>query len=432
MLVLTKNPMHTLVIGAGLAGLTCARALLRAGRSVLLLEAGDDVGGRVRSDTRDGYILDRGFQVLFTAYPAARRQLNYHDLDLCAFDPGAIICLGGRRAVLTDPLRDHDPGALLGALVTTVVNPVDKLRTLALALELRAQSVDEVLAGPDQATETYLRERGFSRAAIDRFFRPFYGGIFLDRSLATSAKCFKFDFKMLSDGATTVPSLGIGAISRQLAAELREAGALRLNTRVEALLNEGERVVGALLADGSRFTADAVVVATPAPEAARLSGLPTPAGSLGTVTLYFAGPAPLYRGKKLLLNAEPDAFVNNAVQLSNVALGYAPPGSHLLSATVLGVPPLDDDELFARTLADLRRMFAGDGVAQRTLDAYKPLRLYRIPYGQFAQPPGLHPGLPDNVSGRPGLFFAAEFTEASSLNAAMISGEKCAEALLQC
>jgi phytoene dehydrogenase-like protein len=423
--------MHTLVIGGGLAGLTCARSLLRAGRSVLLLEASDDVGGRVRSDTFDGFTLDRGFQVLFTAYPAARRQFDYRTLDLCDFDPGAIICEGGRRAVLTDPLRDHDPGALLGAVATTVVSPLDKLRTLALALELRARTVDEVLAGPDQATDAYLHERGFSRAAIDRFFRPFYGGIFLDRSLATSAKCFKFDFKMLGDGATVVPSLGIGAISHQLAAELRDAGALRLKARVESLVSDGGRVTGAALADGSRLDADAVVLATPAPEAARLSGLPTPTGSLGTVTLYFAGPAPVYAGRKLLLNAEPDAFVNNAVQISNVAPAYAPPGAHLLSATVLGVPPLDDDELFARALADLHRMFAGDAAAQRTLAGYRPLRLYRIPYGQFAQPPGIHPGLPDNTTGRPGLFFAAEFTEASSLNAAMISGEKCAEVLLR-
>jgi phytoene dehydrogenase-like protein len=190
-------------------------------------------------------------------------------------------------------------------------------------------------------------------------------------------------------------------------------------------------VTGARLDDGSSFDADAVVVATPAPEAARLSGLPMPEGSLGTANLYFAGSAPLYTGKKLLLNGEPDAFVNNAVLISNVAPGYAPPDAHLLSATVLGVPSLDDDELAARALADLRRMFVGDAAAQRALDGYRLLRIYRIPYGQFAQPPGIHPGLPDNRSGRPGLFFAGEFTEASSLNAAMISGEKCAEAIAQ-
>ncbi len=422
--------MHVLVIGAGLAGLTCARTLLRAGHQLTVLEAADDVGGRVRSDLREGFILDRGFQVLFTAYPAAQRQLNYPQLDLCRFDPGAIICEGGRRAVLTDPLRDHDPAAIIGAALTTVVGLGDKLRTMALATELRAQSIDEVLAGVDQPTEMFLRSYHFSRSAIEHFFRPFYGGIFLDRSLSTSAKCFKFDFKMLSEGETVVPARGMGAISRQLAAELQAAGAIRLNTRVEALLSEANRVCGAVLADGSQLTADVVVVATPAPEAARLTGLPTPTGHVGTTNLYFAGDRPLYHGKKLLLNAAPDAFVNNAVLLTNVAPSYAPPGAHLLSVTVLGVPTLDDTELTARVIADLRRMFAGDLAAQWALDGYHCLRIYRIPYGQFAQPPGIHPGLPDNRSGRPGLFFAAEFTEASSINAAMISGEKCAEAIL--
>jgi len=75
-------------------------------------------------------------------------------------------------------------------------------------------------------------------------------------------------------------------------------------------------------------------------------------------------------------------------------------------------------------------MFAGDPQAQKTLADYSPLGLYRIPYAQFAQPPGIHPGLPENDTGQPGLFFAAEFTEASSINAAMISGEMCAQAIL--
>lgn len=421
--------MHTLVIGAGLAGLTCARALLRAGRTVTVLEAGDDVGGRVRSDHIDGFTLDRGFQVLFDAYPAARRQLDLGALDLRAFDPGAIICAGGRRAVLTDPLRDRDPAALLGAALTGVVSPLDKLLTLALALELRGQSVAGLLAGADESSEAYLRRRGFSQAAIDRFFRPFYGGIFLDRSLRTSAKCLRFNFKMLSDGRTCVPARGVGAISQQLAAELRAAGRIRLGARVAALSTDGERVTGAQLDDGSLLIADATVLAVPAPEAARLSGLPTPTGSLSTATLYFAGGRPLYRGRKLLLNADPGAFVNNAVLLSNVAPEYAPPGQHLLSATVLGAPDLDDAALSERALADLRGMFAGEQAALDALAGYRPLRIYRIPYAQFPQPPGLHPGLPDNASGRPGLFFAGEFTEASSLNAAMVSGEKCADLL---
>lgn len=424
--------MEILIVGGGVAGLTCARLLHRAGHAVTLLEASDAVGGRVRSDAGDGYVFDRGFQVLFDAYPAVRRQLDLAALRLRYFAPGAIICGGGRRAVLTDPLRDHDPRALVAAALTTRVTPFDKLRTLRLALELRRQPIDAVLAGADATTEDYLRRRGFSAAAIDNFFRPFFGGIFLDRSLQTSAKCFRFNFKMLSEGGTCVPAGGMGQISRQLGAELHAQGRIRLNTQVAALAASGVRVAGVRLADGATLLADAVVLATPAPETARLCStighaVPSlPAGCVQTVTLYFGGRERLYESKKLLLNADPDAFVNNAQLLSNIAPEYAPPGRHLLSATVIGLPPLEDAELYRRALADLRVMFAGDGGALRALESYEPLRLYRIAYAQFAQPPGLHPTLPDNLSGRPGLFFAGEFTEASSINAAMISGEKCA------
>jgi phytoene dehydrogenase-like protein len=418
--------MHIMIVGAGVAGLTCARGLLRAGHTVTVFEASDAVGGRVRTDNYAGFLLDRGFQVVFDSYPAVQRQLNRAALDLRPFDPGAIICADGFRHVLTDPLRDRDPLALLAAALTPIVGLGDKLRTLALALELRNTPIDDLLGGADRSTLEELQALGFSRSAIDVFFRPFYGGIFLDRSLETSAKCFRFNFKMLSMGHACVPTGGMGQIAQQLAADLVERGAVRLNTPVAALERDGSRVVGVRLADGSPVHADAVVLATPAPEAARLSGLPMPEAHVGTVTLYFSGNAPLYSGRKLLLNAAPDAFVNNAVLLSNVTPTYAPPGRHLLSATVLGLPALNDAELFTRALADLRRMFAGDRAAQQALDGYTPLRLYRIPYAQFAQPPGVHPTLPDNASGIPGLFFAAEFTEASSINAAMISGEKCA------
>jgi predicted NAD/FAD-dependent oxidoreductase len=190
-------------------------------------------------------------------------------------------------------------------------------------------------------------------------------------------------------------------------------------------------VTGVRLASGEELSADAVVVATPAPEAARLSGLPMPQGALQTITLYFGGNQPVYQGRKIALNAASDALVNNAQMLSNVAPEYAPPGRHLLSVSVLGASSLSDEDLSHAALADLRRMFAGDAAALAALEGYQLLRIYRISYAQFPQAPGIHPLLPDNRSGRPGLYFAGEFTEASSLNAAMISGEKCAAAVME-
>src|SRR4028118_1249618 len=118
--------MKILIVGAGVAGLVCARTLLRAGHEVVVLEASDGVGGRVRSDRVDGFVLERGFQVLFTAYPAVRRQVDYDLLDLRYFDPGAIIARAGRRHILSDPLRDV--GAFLPSVLTGIVSPLDKAR----------------------------------------------------------------------------------------------------------------------------------------------------------------------------------------------------------------------------------------------------------------------------------------------------------------
>ncbi|MGQ9893069.1 MAG: NAD(P)/FAD-dependent oxidoreductase [Roseiflexus sp.] len=421
--------MHVLIIGAGLAGLTCGRILDSLGVHVTLVEAGDGVGGRVRSDYADGFTLDRGFQVLFESYPAARRHLDMEALHLRRFDPGAIICLHGRRFVLTDPLRD--PTAAIDAALAPIVPPLDKLRILFLAQRLRRQSVDAVLAGDDETTLTYLRRCGLSEQTIDVFFRPFYGGIFLDRSLRTSAKCFRFNFKMLSEGSAALPARGMGAIAEQLGAPLRERGLIRLHNPVAELIGANGRVTGVRLASGEELSADAVVVATPAPEAERLSSLPMPQGALQTITLYFGGSQPVYRGRKIALNAASDALVNNAQMISNIAPEYAPPGRHLLSVSVLGASSLSDEDLYRAALADLRHMFAGDAAALAALEGYQPLRIYRLSYAQFPQAPGIHPLLPDNRSGRPGLYFAGEFTEASSLNAAMISGEKCAAAVIE-
>lgn len=427
--------MRVVVVGAGVAGLVCARTLWRAGVDVTVLEASDGVGGRVRSDVVDGFTLDRGFQVLFTAYPAAARHLDYARLDLRRYEPGAVVAQAGKQRVLSDPLRD--PGSALSAALSQVVPLADKLQTLRLTGEMRARSIDAIMDSPDETTETFLRRFGFSERYLDNFVRPFFGGIFLDDSLQTSAKAFQFDWKMLSEGDTVVPARGMGQISLQLAEEVSQAGRIRLETRAAQLERAvGGQVAGVTTEDGETFEADVTVLSVPAPEAARLTGLAGaagktfPQGQVGVVTLYFAGNVPLWKHKKILLNANARPVVNNAALASNVSPAYAPSGQHLLAASILGTPEGSDGELFDRARADLKRMLTGDKAALSVLEGYRPLALYRIPYGQYAQKPGVYPTLPPNNPGIPGLLFAAEWTTASSLNAAMRSGEKTAALLL--
>jgi len=409
--------MKVIVVGAGLAGLTCAKVLAEWDHEVVVFEASDGVGGRVRTDALDGFLLDRGFQVYFTAYPASRRHLDHEALNLKSFDPGAIIWRGREKSVLSDPLRD--PKAFLPSLLSDAAAFSDKLRTLKFAagsISEGAEAAGRLNGERDVSALSYLRGRGFSEGFINNFYRPFYGGIFLDRTLSTSARVLRFTFKMLSTGKTAVPARGMGEIPKQLAARL-PLGAVRTSSSVDSLVWDGSRVAG-VEAAGVEHEADAVVVATNAPPAGWLTGVTVPEESTGQVCVYYATSG-LGGGKKIILNAEDGGFVNNAVEISNIAPAYTPQGQRLLSVVALGGFDLPDQEIYRRGIENLTRWYPEAGFA--------PLAVYRVPYAQFAQPPGIHRTLPGNRTSTPGLFLAGEYTEDSSINGSMLSGEKVAE-----
>ncbi|MDQ4128776.1 MAG: FAD-dependent oxidoreductase [Actinomycetota bacterium] len=413
--------MKTIIVGAGLAGLTCAKVLgERGGSEVVVFEASDGVGGRVRTDERDGFLLDRGFQVYFTSYPVSKRHLDHGALDFRVFDPGAIVHRGSRWSVLSDPLRD--PKALVPTLLSEAATLGDKLRTpkvVASAFPGGGISAGEEDGGSDTTTLEYLRASGLSERYIQSFFRPFYGGILLNRELATSARVLRFTLRMLATGRTVVPAGGMGEIPKQLASHLPR-DAVRLSSPVNALLRDGDRVTGIRTGE-EEHEADSVVVATDAPTAGGLTGEAVPDGRVGEVCLYYETSG-LGSGKKILLNAEDGAFVNNAVEISNVSEEYAPPGRNLLYAVALTGLDLPEETLYRRGLEDLSRWYpAAD---------FRPLGLRRIPYGQFAQPPGVHERLPDNRTATPGLVLAGEYTEDSSINGSMLSGERAAGAVM--
>ena len=424
--------MMILVVGAGLAGLTCAKALVEAGHDVRVLEAADHVGGRVRTDaSADGFLLDRGFQVLFTAYPAVQRHLDLPALKPHAFLPGAVLIRDGKWHELGDP---HQRLTMLGP---TLANPLlpfgDKRRTLRLRRYVRRRSLDALFHKPlkgrkssgDRSAYDELRRRHFSDSGfIDSVARPFFGGIFLDRELTTSARAFLATFKMLASGKTVILEQGIGALADQLAAKL-PASAIRLETRVESIVEADGRAVGVTLTGGEEMQGDAVVIATDAQAAERLTKRDLPSDPVPVTCVYFGATESLYSGPKLLLNANPDAFVNNAVQLSNLSPVCAPKGQHLLSVTVLGMPELTDTELASRCRDDLASWFPS-----KDLTKLRHLATYRIRFAQFRQPPGIFESLPTNATPVEGLFLAGEYTEASSINGAMTSGEKAAQAVL--
>ncbi|MDX1746365.1 MAG: NAD(P)/FAD-dependent oxidoreductase, partial [Halobacteriales archaeon] len=406
------------VVGGGLAGLVAARHLARAGYDVTVYEREQEVGGRVRSARREGYVLDRGFQVLLTGYPAARRELDLDALDLRTFRPGACLARPGERSILADPLRE--PTAAVETLFNRDVTIGDKLRTLRLRRELGRLSMTALERFDDRDIETFLRERGFSRQFLDRFIAPFYGGITLDRSLSTSAFVFAATWKVLSTGQTVVPAGGMGAIPRQLADRATADGAtVETNRSVDAIEGGADGV--SLTVDGDWVQADAVVVATDPAAARELTGVETiPTTARGCVTQYYAleTGTPLPTGRRIVLNTQSEG-PNQVVPVSAVAPEHAPEGTVLLSATFLGQPEADPAELSDQTQTALESWFPEQSFARLRL-----IHTASVPFAQVEQPPGFLDDRPQPTAPDGAVYLAGDYTQWSSIQGALESGRR--------
>jgi phytoene dehydrogenase-like protein len=406
-----------LIVGAGLAGLSCARHLEQRGAQCLLLEAADGVGGRIRTDLVDGFRLDRGFQVFLTSYPEAQRVLDYHALQLKSFLPGALVRHGGQVHALTDPWRA--PWAALGSLVSPIGSLADKLRMARLRGRSLSGSLEDQFRKPETTTLAMLQGAGFSAAMIDRFFRPFLGGIFLDRDLQTSSRMFDFVFRMFSLGNASLPAEGMEAIPRQLAAGL-PGERIRLGARVASVQPGLVR-----LDTGEELKASVVVAAAESPAASQLLGtaVSTPAGQ-GVTCLYYSAPRPPIEQPMLVLNGDGHGPVNNACVPTLVAPSYGPGDRSLVSATVLGIA--DDLE---RLQHEVRRQL-GDWFGGEVTE-WRHLRTYRIP---FALPQQFPPALAvaeRPVRVQPRLYVCGDHRDNASIQGALVSGRRAAEAVLE-
>ena len=409
------------IIGGGVSGLaaalTASKALKNKGDKVILLESDDKkFGGRVYTDkTEDNFLLDRGFAVFIEQYPTAKKLLDYEELKLGKFLPGALVKLRGRTnlAKVCDPLRQ--PETLIDALLAPVGSLFDKIALLPLILNVRTKTVEQLFEESETDTLSELQDRwGVSDNLLDRFFKPFLEGIFLAPLDQQSSRMFSFVFKMFSEGAATLPANGIGAIAEQLTKKASIGGAdLRLGQNVTALTSCEDGCLIEVQGGSSVIKAKSVIVATNGVVAQKLlaciegfeslESLPEqPQRSVGNLYYGFKGEAPVTDPILVLSGfceerGSVEHPVNNICFPSVVNPSYAPPGYSLCSVTVLesAMNAFDGDEV---ALDEAVRKELGQWFPERRLEIMEQWDLKGIYNIKNAQPSQLKGPMPANVN----------------------------------
>ncbi|GHG22405.1 oxidoreductase [Amycolatopsis bullii] len=397
---------EVVIAGAGLAGLAAAVTLHRAGVPCVVLEASDDVGGRVRTDVVDGFRLDRGFQILNPAYPAIRRLVDVDALDLGRFWRAVRVADDDRVSLLGNPL--DTPKALRDIAARRYLSAKDLAALGTLSARVAAGPVQAVIDREDRTTAGELRRAGVSSRAVETVFRPFLSGVFLEPELSTSSRFFQLVWRSFLRSAPSLPALGMGELPRQLARAL-PTSAVRLGTPVEEV-----RAGRVRTADGEAWTARAVVVATDGSTAARLTGVAEPRWNSGT-TWYFAPPQSPLREPVIVIDARGGPVVNTSV-VSEVCPTYAPPGAALVSASALTALPEDE------VRRALGRMYRTDATR------WPLVARYEIVHGLPAMPPPHE--LRRDVRLGERLYVCGDHRDTSSLQGALASGTRAARAVL--
>lgn len=406
-----KNEIH--IIGAGISGLIAALVLEKNGFLPIIYEGTDRVGGRVKTDIYAGYQLDHGFQILLGAYPKAKQYLDYEALEVQKILPGAVIFSDGKMSKLGDPLRETS--FLWPTLTSSVATLGDKIKVLKLYVKLKDKTLPEIFEDKEQTTLIYLKDFGFSNRIISQFFKPFFTGIFLESELKTSSRMFEYVFKLFGEGAALLPKKGIVAIPEQLKSRLKTTR-FKFNTTVQQV-QEG----AIYLNDSTKIASKNTIITTTA------SNLVTNLKNQETlwkscINFYFEVDERKIEKPIIGLIADENALINNIFYHNS--LGTTQKGTHeLLSVTVVKPTNLDEKQLLERVIEDLK-VFCG-------IENVNFLKRYTI---TKALPDLLqlqYELVPTETQLTSGIFLAGDQLLNGSLNAAMISGERAAMAVIK-
>lgn len=407
--------MEVVVVGAGLAGLACARELQRHKVEVLVLEPGDRPGGRLRTESRQGFLLDQGLHLLHEALPETRRWLNLASLDPRPLSPGVLCRWNGGFHLLSDPWER--PQALPSALFFPLISLGDKLRLAGYRRQLLGLSSTDLFTREELTALDRLRLIGFSEVAIDRLFRPLWAGLFQEPDLGLSSRVFESALVSWWSGKVSLPARGGESIPQDLAAGLNP-DSVRYQCQIESL---GEGWVQTR--DGTRYEGRALVVATAAREAARLLGQPVPPLNLGRLCFHYAAPTPPLSESLLVIDSEGKGPITSLICPSNLSSHYAPADWALIQVHTL-VRDLHPDKLELRLRQQLGEWFGSDVALWRCLG------VQAVDEGIPSQAPPI--GDPGRRQHRLGdrLWVCGEFLGDVSIEWQLGSGRRTAETLL--
>jgi len=302
-----SNTADVLVIGAGLAGLSAALELEAHGKDVLLIESSDRAGGRVASDVIDGFICDRGFQLINSRYPALVDLDVVKELDFIEAPRVIEVSLGNRRHTIGDPRQV--PWTVLDKATGTIP---EKLALLLFILrEPKA----------NQSVGQALRSCG---GTYERVLRPFLHGVFLTDPDNVDASYGRLIIKSFISGKPGIPRNGVGELPKALAKRLNN---VIFNTRVDRIESSFVHT------DKGVYSAEKILISTDATTATQLLGLPEVPRMAGCITWYHATPDNPSGTGRLVIDGQHRGPIINSVVMSDISSSYAPSGENLISTT---------------------------------------------------------------------------------------------------
>lgn len=396
------------IIGAGVSGLVAAINLEKMGFQPIIIDQTDRVGGRVKTDYREGFQFDHGFQVLLKKYPAAEKYLDYALLELQEFYPGSCIFHEQKKYSIGDPSRKK--ALLLPTLFAKIGSMKDKWKVLQLSNSLKKKSFDDIFLAPEQTTMSYLKEKGFSDEIIGKFFKPFFTGIFLEDELSTSSRKFEFVYKMFAEGNAAIPKKGIQAIPNQLAAQLKHTQ-FEFNTKVTEVKAQELQ-----LENGKKMAFDYAIIAAEAwPLISNLKNQESKWKSVEN--LYFEVKNKVINKPLIGLIADDNALINNIYYQNS-----ANSDNYIVSVSVVKQHQLTKDELIRQVEKDLSTFCGIESLAFKRY--YKIKKALPVMHTVNYMMPPSETQLKDRI------FLAGDQLSNGSLNAAMLNGESAARAII--